>query len=68
MRFDVFESLVNTEGFQTIHIGFRIHQRFESLVNTEGFQTGVPCVVPSAWFESLVNTEGFQTKPGFCAV
>ena len=36
-----FESLVNTEGFQTRDLQ-RLHRaQFESLVNTEGFQTGI---------------------------
>ena len=34
-----FESLVNTEGFQTVHMGEIRGRPFESLVNTEGFQT-----------------------------
>ena len=34
-----FESLVNTEGFQTVHVGEIRGRPFESLVNTEGFQT-----------------------------
>ena len=39
MTLTQFESLVNTEGFQTPHFR-RVHiQPFESLVNTEGFQT-----------------------------
>ena len=39
MRFDVFESLVNTEGFQTGVPCVVPSAWFESLVNTEGFQT-----------------------------
>ena len=44
MEFDalagkMFESLVNTEGFQTRFIFLVRKLRFESLVNTEGFQT-----------------------------
>ena len=35
----LFESLVNTEGFQTIKKGAAHTIWFESLVNTEGFQT-----------------------------
>ena len=34
-----FESLVNTEGFQTHSKTLRTINLFESLVNTEGFQT-----------------------------
>ena len=34
-----FESLVNTEGFQTKNIEKTKNIEFESLVNTEGFQT-----------------------------
>ena len=34
-----FESLVNTEGFQTDFCRIRRSVQFESLVNTEGFQT-----------------------------
>ena len=34
-----FESLVNTEGFQTFKGLRKTTQQFESLVNTEGFQT-----------------------------
>ena len=34
-----FESLVNTEGFQTEARSERSKELFESLVNTEGFQT-----------------------------
>ena len=34
-----FESLVNTEGFQTGFIELDHRDEFESLVNTEGFQT-----------------------------
>ena len=37
----MFESLVNTEGFQTASDCFYVHAWFESLVNTEGFQTGM---------------------------
>ena len=44
MEFDIltqkmFESLVNTEGFQTNVCDFSHEMKFESLVNTEGFQT-----------------------------
>ena len=35
-----FESLVNTEGFQTAKMVGASPDSFESLVNTEGFQTG----------------------------
>ena len=35
----LFESLVNTEGFQTYTNICVIACKFESLVNTEGFQT-----------------------------
>ena len=57
-----FESLVNTEGFQTGTASFTPTFLFESLVNTEGFQT-VKEPVEAVWeFESLVNTEGFQTQ------
>ena len=35
----MFESLVNTEGFQTRKIKCKDSEPFESLVNTEGFQT-----------------------------
>ena len=38
-----FESLVNTEGFQTTYRNYPISGQFESLVNTEGFQTSVVC-------------------------
>ena len=34
-----FESLVNTEGFQTERLSAHLPFTFESLVNTEGFQT-----------------------------
>ena len=34
-----FESLVNTEGFQTAYKFKSFNPPFESLVNTEGFQT-----------------------------
>ena len=34
-----FESLVNTEGFQTSPVKKLRRSWFESLVNTEGFQT-----------------------------
>ena len=34
-----FESLVNTEGIQTIVGGIQTQLQFESLVNTEGIQT-----------------------------
>ena len=34
-----FESLVNTEGFQTTQESRNKYFKFESLVNTEGFQT-----------------------------
>ena len=34
-----FESLVNTEGFQTKVAVINYESTFESLVNTEGFQT-----------------------------
>ena len=37
--FHKFESLVNTEGFQTTGSNNRANDMFESLVNTEGFQT-----------------------------
>ena len=56
-----FESLVNTEGFQTIPLLQSPKEAFESLVNTEGFQTAKPDSLPDFEFESLVNTEGFQT-------
>ena len=35
----MFESLVNTEGFQTVNVEEYWGKGFESLVNTEGFQT-----------------------------
>ena len=60
-----FESLVNTEGFQTVHMGEIRGRPFESLVNTEGFQTGEVKTQTCMKFESLVNTEGFQTH-GTC--
>ena len=46
MEFDIltqkmFESLVNTEGFQTRDSDVVVCKSFESLVNTEGFQTNV---------------------------
>ena len=56
-----FESLVNTEGFQTDFTQIFICIQFESLVNTEGFQTAASCRLSPTPFESLVNTEGFQT-------
>ena len=56
-----FESLVNTEGFQTEACQIRRPVRFESLVNTEGFQTLRSILCDGLQFESLVNTEGFQT-------
>ena len=56
-----FESLVNTEGFQTDDHRSRVDRKFESLVNTEGFQTHTMPKRSKRWFESLVNTEGFQT-------
>ena len=37
--FSWFESLVNTEGFQTVLKMDHNECQFESLVNTEGFQT-----------------------------
>ena len=56
-----FESLVNTEGFQTkVHV-YIWQLPFESLVNTEGFQTKSDSACADDQFESLVNTEGFQT-------
>ena len=39
MRGATFESLVNTEGFQTGQRNGKLRRKFESLVNTEGFQT-----------------------------
>ena len=56
-----FESLVNTEGFQTGQRNGKLRRKFESLVNTEGFQTDQLVSVFCEVFESLVNTEGFQT-------
>ena len=56
-----FESLVNTEGFQTLKSWFSLLLLFESLVNTEGFQTARYGCIIRYGFESLVNTEGFQT-------
>ena len=56
-----FESLVNTEGFQTGRSGELVWRKFESLVNTEGFQTDCTIACQLLTFESLVNTEGFQT-------
>ena len=55
-----FESLVNTEGFQTETDSNRHSRLFESLVNTEGFQTDFTQIFICIQFESLVNTEGFQ--------
>ena len=57
----MFESLVNTEGFQTCCKRCYQQGKFESLVNTEGFQTVVRLNRKDIEFESLVNTEGFQT-------
>ena len=56
-----FESLVNTEGFQTATAKVVDYDSFESLVNTEGFQTQYKIILLIFSFESLVNTEGFQT-------
>ena len=56
-----FESLVNTEGFQTKRSCSSDDWVFESLVNTEGFQTQIQTDAQECEFESLVNTEGFQT-------
>ena len=56
-----FESLVNTEGFQTQAVWKMTAEAFESLVNTEGFQTTQESRNKYFKFESLVNTEGFQT-------
>ena len=39
MTLTQFESLVNTEGFQTLCCLQGSYLMFESLVNTEGFQT-----------------------------
>ena len=39
LQADVFESLVNTKGFQTSELSDLFMQVFESLVNTKGFQT-----------------------------
>ena len=64
-----FESLVNTEGFQTVQSGLAQITSFESLVNTEGFQTLPKPRVQKLVFESLVNTEGFQTSDvGSCRI
>ena len=41
-----FESLVNTEGFQTKVAVINYESTFESLVNTEGFQTKIVKVAP----------------------
>ena len=57
----MFESLVNTEGFQTAVPARNQTSKFESLVNTEGFQTSRLRNSTPDRFESLVNTEGFQT-------
>ena len=57
----MFESLVNTEGFQTVNVEEYWGKGFESLVNTEGFQTFKGLRKTTQQFESLVNTEGFQT-------
>ena len=56
-----FESLVNTEGIQTILHHSMLHHLFESLVNTEGIQTQMNGKDAQRMFESLVNTEGIQT-------
>ena len=56
-----FESLVNTEGIQTLGIIKVSMNWFESLVNTEGIQTFAPSRGVPYSFESLVNTEGIQT-------
>ena len=40
----MFESLVNTEGFQTKERCNIDYLWFESLVNTEGFQTAELCL------------------------
>ena len=62
VQFDMFESLVNTEGFQTNDANVPCRTLFESLVNTEGFQTKSDSACADDQFESLVNTEGFQTR------
>ena len=45
---DWFESLVNTEGFQTLHLWNTNEGLFESLVNTEGFQTTITMLLTTA--------------------
>ena len=64
----LFESLVNTEGFQTSDVGLCRITQFESLVNTEGFQTAADMQPQQLLFESLVNTEGFQTSKGYTSL
>ena len=56
-----FESLVNTEGIQTLMFIAGKKSEFESLVNTEGIQTRLCVEMHASLFESLVNTEGIQT-------
>ena len=64
----MFESLVNTEGFQTETVRRTAGNPFESLVNTEGFQTAGTEIQRKRRFESLVNTEGFQTIKRSCVI
>ena len=44
----MFESLVNTEGFQTAVPARNQTSKFESLVNTEGFQTTITMLLTTA--------------------
>ena len=44
----MFESLVNTEGFQTKGKPIANREEFESLVNTEGFQTTITMLLTTA--------------------
>ena len=62
----MFESLVNTEGFQTDDIRHCLKLGLRVLLIRKDFkqQSGVLSYLQE--FESLVNTEGFQTKKPIC--
>ena len=58
-----FESLVNTEGFQTYIAGVRRKNQFESLVNTEGFQTHVRRYPSCGSLRVLLIQKDFKPHP-----
>ena len=60
-----FESLVNSDRYQTTGRCNNIYTGFESLVNSDRYQTKIDDCQNGIKFESLVNSDRYQTQRKF---